>query len=304
MEALGAAFGGSDIEVENVLSDSQLRVKSDCRLVTRIGLNIDDIDTPSVGKPLKFFDHRSGDAHAAMDFIDCQVVNVDLGSSLLEFRKHICGEAAHHFGPGQRRYGNECSIGEHLPEIEVIRLSPRIGFPFAERLAKHGKHCSHDPDVLASENLKAKSGRGLHEDRGLAAPNVRHERRRKEARSGLWNVRSMEGQAAVRWCRSVDEFPSVRSIEPAYLNRLLKARIKIVQIDAVLAAWLGDNRFPMRGAPAGLAAYIAQRLVAPDVLGRILRMSFYPNCSELVIRPESANAPAERTVALGRPLRH
>ena len=102
---------------------------------------------------------------------------------------------------------------------------------------------------------------------------------------------------------SVDEFPSVRSIEPAYLNGLLKARIKIVQIDAVLAAWLGDKWFPMRGAPAGLAAYIAQRLVAPDVLGRILWMSFYPNCSELVIRPESAKAPADRTVALGRLLR-
>ena len=54
----------------------------------------------------------------------------------------------------------------------------------------------------------------------------------------------------------------------------MKARIKIVQIDAVLAAWLGDKWFPMRGAPAGLAAYIAKRLVALDVLGRILRMSF------------------------------
>ena len=105
------------------------------------------------------------------------------------------------------------------------------------------------------------------------------------------------------WCCSVDEFPTVRSIEPAYLNGLQKAWIKIVQIDAVLAAWLGDKWFPMRGAPAGLAAYIAQRFVPPDVLGRILRMSFYPNCSELVVRPETAKAPAERTVALGCLLR-
>ena len=109
--------------------------------------------------------------------------------------------------------------------------------------------------------------------------------------------------AALRRYRSVEEFPSVRSIEPAYLNGLLKARIKIVQIDAVLAAWLGNQWFPMRGAPASLAPYIAKRLVAPDVLGRILRMSFYPNRSELVVRPESAKAPAERTIALGRLLR-
>ena len=104
---------------------------------------------------------------------------------------------------------------------------------------------------------------------------------------------------ALRRYRSVDEFPRVRSIEPSYLNTLSKARIKVVQIDAVLAAWLGDKWFPMRDASAGLATHIAQRLVAPDVLGRILRVSFYPNRSELVVRPKSTKTPAERTVALG-----
>ena len=103
--------------------------------------------------------------------------------------------------------------------------------------------------------------------------------------------------------RSVDEFPSVRAIEVAYLNKLLKARIKVVQIDAVLAARLVDKWLPMRGAPAGLATHIAQRLVAPDVLGRILRVSFYLDRSELVVRPESAEASADRTVALGGLLR-
>jgi hypothetical protein len=43
----------------------------------------------------------------------------------------------------------------------------------------------------------------------------------------------------------------------AYLNKLLKARIKVVEIDAVLAAWLGGEWFPMRGAPARLATHIA-----------------------------------------------
>lgn len=71
----------------------------------------------------------------------------------------------------------------------------------------------------------------------------------------------------------------------------------------MLATWLGNKWLPMRGASAGLAAQIAKRLVAPDVLGRILRVSFYPNGSELVVRPKSAKAPADRTVALGRLLR-
>jgi len=73
----------------------------------------------------------------------------------------------------------------------------------------------------------------------------------------------------------------------------LKPWIEIVQIDAVLAAWLGSKWFPMRGAPAGLAAYVAQRPIAPDVLGRVLRVSFYPNRSEFVVGPESAKAPAD-----------
>ena len=71
----------------------------------------------------------------------------------------------------------------------------------------------------------------------------------------------------------------------------------------MLAARLEDQWLPMGSAPAGLATHIAQRLVAPDVLGRILRVSFYPDRSELVVRPKSAEASADRTVALGRLLR-
>jgi len=89
----------------------------------------------------------------------------------------------------------------------------------------------------------------------------------------------------------------------AYLNKLLEAWIEVIEIDAVLGAWLRDKWLPMGSAPAGFASQIAQRLVAPDVLGRILRMPFYPNCPELVVRPKPTKASAERTVALGRLLR-
>ena len=89
----------------------------------------------------------------------------------------------------------------------------------------------------------------------------------------------------------------------ANLNKLSKAWIKVVQIDAVPAAWLRDKWFPMSDAAAGLATHIAQRLVAPDVLGRILRVSLDPNRSELVVRPKSADASADRAIAPGRLLR-
>src|SRR6185436_12363963 len=99
---------------------------------------------------------------------------------------------------------------------------------------------------------------------------------------------------------SVDECPRIRAIEMANMNGLLKTRIEVIEVDAMLAAGLRHEWLPMRRAPAGLAAQIAQRPVAPDVLGRVFRMSFYPNRSELVVHPESAKAPAEGTVALGR----
>ena len=100
--------------------------------------------------------------------------------------------------------------------------------------------------------------------------------------------------------RSVDERPSVRSIETAYLNRLLKTWIKVVEVDTVLAAWLRREWLPMRSASAGLATHSTQRLVAPDVLGSVLRVSLYANRPELVVGPECTKAPTDRAVALGR----
>src|SRR5215207_8526261 len=81
------------------------------------------------------------------------------------------------------------------------------------------------------------------------------------------------------------EFPGVRSVEMAHLNQLSKARLEIVEVDAVLAAWLGDERLPMGGAPARPATHSAQRPVAPDVFGRVARVSFDPDRSQLVVRP-------------------
>ena len=104
----------------------------------------------------------------------------------------------------------------------------------------------------------------------------------------------------MRWCRSVDECPSVCTIETANLNRFLKTRIKVVEVDAMLGTGFRREWLPMGDAPAGLATHITQRLVAPDVLGGVFRMSLYPNRPELVVRPESAKAPTEGTVALGR----
>ena len=78
----------------------------------------------------------------------------------------------------------------------------------------------------------------------------------------------------------------------AHLHGLLKARIKVVEVDAMLATRFRREWLPMRDAPARLATHITQRLVALDVLSGAFRMALYPNRPELVVRPESAKAPA------------
>ena len=84
----------------------------------------------------------------------------------------------------------------------------------------------------------------------------------------------------------------------------MKTLIKVAEVDAMLATGFRCKWFPMCDAPAGLATHRTQRLVAPDVLGGVFRMTLYPNRPELVVRPESAKASAKRAVALGRLLWH
>jgi hypothetical protein len=74
---------------------------------------------------------------------------------------------------------------------------------------------------------------------------------------GPLDVSSMNWLGSTRRYRSVEEFPRVRSIEPSYLNSLLEAWIKVVEIDTVLAAWLRDDWLPVRDTPAGFATHSA-----------------------------------------------
>ena len=84
---------------------------------------------------------------------------------------------------------------------------------------------------------------------------------------------------------SIQERPSVCSVKPAYLNRFLKARVKVVQIHAVLGAGFRNQWFPMRNTPTTCTSHRAERLVAPDVLGRALGMPFDLHGPELVVSP-------------------
>ena len=127
----------------------------------------------------------------------------------------------------------------------------------------------------------------------------------RDFRSSRKTSARCKGQAALReGRRSVDERPSIRTIETANLDSRLKTRIKVVEVDPMLAAGLRREWLPMRDAPAGLATHSAQRLVAPDVVNGIFRMPLYLNRPELIVCPDAPKAPADGTVAPGRLLGH
>jgi hypothetical protein len=68
-------------------------------------------------------------------------------------------------------------------------------------------------------------------------------------------------------------------------------------------AWLRIERLPVRYHAASLAPNRAEGLVTPDVLVGALGMPLYEDRSELVVRPQTANAPAQRAIAVGCLLR-
>ena len=59
----------------------------------------------------------------------------------------------------------------------------------------------------------------------------------------------------------------------------------------------------MGDAPTVATPDCSERLVAPNVLGSVLGVTGHANCSDLVVRPEGAIAPADRAVAVGEFLR-
>ena len=102
---------------------------------------------------------------------------------------------------------------------------------------------------------------------------------------------------------SVDEFPSVRSIEPPDSDRCDQRGLKVAEVDTVLATWLGIKRLPVRYATTGLAVKCPQCLVALDVLGRALWMPLDLDGPKLVVHPRAADAAAQGAIAVSGYLR-
>jgi GNAT superfamily N-acetyltransferase len=98
----------------------------------------------------------------------------------------------------------------------------------------------------------------------------------------------------------VDELPRIRSIESANAHRRDELGFEVPKVHPVLRAGRRLQRLPMRDAPTSLAVNGAQSLVTPDVRRGGVGVPLDPDRAELEVDPRSANAAAQRAVAIGR----
>ena len=91
----------------------------------------------------------------------------------------------------------------------------------------------------------------------------------------------------------VDELPRVRAIETTNSHGGDELRIEVGEVNPVpsVGCWL--QWLPVSDAAAVLATDISQRPVAPDVLGRGLRMARDFDGTELEVDPRPADATAQ-----------
>src|SRR4029453_7500467 len=68
----------------------------------------------------------------------------------------------------------------------------------------------------------------------------------------------------------VQKLPSVRSVEPTNPDRRDELRLEVAEVHAMPGSRLGRQGLPVSDTPTCFAADVAERPVAPDVLGRRL----------------------------------
>src|SRR5437763_5462707 len=122
MEGLGVAVGRLNVEVQYILSNSQLGIERNCSFVAIVCLNIDDMDAPRNSYLPELLVHGCSHAPPAVLFFDRKIIDVQLCPSLLELRKNISSDAADHIRFFECCDGNECTAGQQLAQVSVIRL--------------------------------------------------------------------------------------------------------------------------------------------------------------------------------------
>jgi hypothetical protein len=100
----------------------------------------------------------------------------------------------------------------------------------------------------------------------------------------------------------VEELPSVGSIELAHFDRGNELRSKVTQVNAVLRACLGIQRFPVRDTSAGSATDRPKCLITLDIFDGVFGMTFDLDCAEFEVDPWPSDPTTKRAVAGSRHL--
>ena len=152
MEGLGEAGRRHDVEMQNILADSEFCIQRHCGRVFAVCLDKDRIGSPCGGHLPEFGNECRGHTLSPMLLVYRQIVDVDLGPDLLEFRKDIGGNASDDPSVGDRGKTDEGAACEQPFEVIVAGLPRRVSFHLSKRSTEHGEHVAKRPGTSGTQD--------------------------------------------------------------------------------------------------------------------------------------------------------
>jgi hypothetical protein len=147
--------------MQHFLARPELVVERDGRLVTMVGLDIDDPGAATGGDLAQMPDQSGRDTSAAMRFGDREVVDVDLATRLFELVEFIGDQPTHDILARQRHESDDMLLGEQTLQIGIAWRLCAVGLRFGEGFAEHRIQLANERNVAARKAAQC-CGRGRH----------------------------------------------------------------------------------------------------------------------------------------------
>src|SRR5437764_3206837 len=140
-----------DVEMICRLFRSHRFIQRDRRAITQVSLHEDDVHISLGGDAPELLHQSGGDAPAAVNLYDSEIVDINFAPILLEFVKHVCSKAADNLLVLQRDHGDEVLLIQQSLQIRIAWHRMLVGSYLAERLAEHPQQLFKAHDVRARE---------------------------------------------------------------------------------------------------------------------------------------------------------
>src|SRR5262245_973487 len=115
-------------------------------------LHEDDVDAADSCQVLEFLNHRCCHALPTMVLLDSEVVDVQLGPSLLKFGQNVRSKSTDDLAATDGHHRDEGVAGQQVAKGLVTRLPLCVGCWLTKRSAKHRQHVAQEHHVSSFEN--------------------------------------------------------------------------------------------------------------------------------------------------------